>query len=815
MKFFLLLVFIVQALPVQAETIVFGNGSTISGRVGSLKDNIIQFHSNGYFTYYLNTIRDVTVDDEANAEEKIKQERAIKRLHQVIDREKFLKSDLTRQVNTLLLNRQFRQLDALAETLLREKQRFPSGRMKEAVFYYGVDRDLKKANAEYFRKRMLLIDEWINATGSETAHIASMHLAIGYAWAYRGGGYSNTVTKENSKKFISILDTALKKGEHLRYSGTKNISVYAKLISIYKTRRGNNDYIQKLAIEGARIEPYYYGLHKSTITALLPKWGGSREDVKTYIQRTSEKYGRKTDKKDMYFRLVQDVFEKAKEKNFPFYQFNWRRVKDSFNAYVNLYPVTEKHYHSMAKMAGAFNDRAAVTEYLSFTSQQWNHFAKSIWKRKTTLNQFVEWANEEESPEFTKMLVNFLSDTLLLDIDETLKIYILSGGNLDEKDAYGNTLLHYAVTSNNSRYVYTLLKAGANPATQDRYGRNALYIAASLGNKSTIDTMLSTGVDVSALSSSKRTVAHAAADKGFTHLLEKFIALDSGLLNSVSSHGKTPLHRAASNGYSGTVEYLLQHPDIEADVQDKRGYTALHYASSKNHLATVKILADHGVNTALLTKKYQYSALNFAEEYQFNELAIYLKSVGATINTHVISQVDRDRAVELYDEAGAFFKPGQHEKAISLMEEAIAVNPNYALAHHGMAILYLYYAKDYALAETFIMQAFKLNAKDAESHYTAGRIYYAMGDIAKSKPFFQKYVKMSPDTYNTQDLKNNYAHLLKDTVGASTTMSKHSSFINSLRSAIQQYKTFLLAGCSIALLLLLLIRRRQSKKQSV
>lgn len=805
---YILWLLILQSSLVTAETIVFEDKSTVSGRIGELSDDIVKFYGEGYFAYPLNTIRDIEVDGSASSEERDRQEKNVLRLRQVIDQEVFLKTDLTRQVNTLLLNREFGELDRLAKTLRDGNQRFPSGRLKEAEFYYGVDRDLKKANVEYFRKRMVLVDEWISTTNSETANIASMHLASAYAWAYRGGGYANTVTKESWKKFSDILSGALNKGERLLAEGTQNPLVYAKLIHIYKTRKNNNQYINKLAIEGARLDPYYYGLHEVTLTALLPKWGGSVDEVKTYVQRVHEKYGRIAGKEDVYFRLVLDVFEKEEESKFPRYKFYWSRVETSFTAYISQYPVTEFHYYSMAKMAGAFGDREGVKKYLSLTSGQWNHFAKSVWKKKATLERFQQWANEEESPEFSKLLTSFLLNTFPVDIDDALRIYVLSGGNLDKTDVYGDTPLHHAINNNNIEFALKLLALGADPEKQDRYGRNSLYIATSLGRTRLVDQLLKAGVDVTGRSSSGRTVAYIAAGKGFTALLEKFIALDSSLLNSKTVFNSTPLHRAATKGYTDTVKRLLEYPEIDVDAQDNHGYTPLHRAVSKNHIGIVSALVEHGVNTAISTTKYNYTALNLAEHHQLDGLVDYLRSVNAVANVDIVSKVDRDRAVALYDEAGAYFKPGQYQKALSLIKEAIAANPNYAVAHHGMANLHLYHLKDAAAAEKYILQTLAIDPNNAESYYTAGRVYYAMGDIAKSKPFFQQYVKKAPDTYNTQDLKNNYRHLLGEN-NNSVLPTDSLNITDSLLFKIDQHRQTIVTVLILFIILLLLIRQRK------
>lgn len=794
-------------MPVWAETLVLDNGRAISGRIGDLKANIVKFYGEGgYFTYKLDRIRDFTIDQDLSPEQKIKQQENVRRLRKVIDKEKFLIADFEKKVSGLFMNKKYSQLDDLATQLIEKKERFPSGLLKIA-FLYDALRPASKSDGEY-QKHLLLVDDWMSTTKSETSQVASIYLANRYAWLKRGGGYSNTTTKKGRRQFSSIMQKNVEAGELLRQEYTSDVTLFSKLINAHLAVGTDKRYIKKLAIEAARIDPYYYRLHSVMINALLPRWGGSYEEVKTYIQRLAAKYGRDgLGHEDLYFRLIRLTYEKMNDDEFSRYQFNWSRIQRSFAVYEKNYPINEYDYHLMARLSGLFGDRESTKKFLSSTTQQWNFLSKRLWKKKSILQQFSEWAYQPLTPEFSDILTTFLSNKLPLNIEDILRIYIASGGDINRGDVYGNTLLHHAVKNNNLLLSHLLLKLGADVNQRNTLFRTPLYSAAWRNRSALVDVFLSESqVDES-------NVKHAffiSAKYGFNSQVQSFLKHTPALLNTVNNSGFTALALAASKGHVDTVKLLLNYDDVNLEVMNNAGSSVLHLAVVNNHQELVELLAQAGANVNI-ENKYHYTPLNLAEQEGLNPLAQYLRSVGGVSNKDIISLKDRREAKALYDQASPYFQSDSYQKAIPLLVQSIAKNPLDGLSHHGLAVIYLYHAKEYALAKEHILRSIELSPNDTESYYTAGRVYYAMGEIDQSKPFFQKYVKLAPDTYNTQDLKNNYAFLLD--INDKSSPLEGATLSHQVKRLLVENRQFLMAGFSILLLILVMIRLRRKKSQ--
>ena len=799
LKYITLAVLVMNVSLSHSETLTLGSGLVVSGRIGELEDNILKFYADKYYAYPLSDIRDIKPDKGIDRAEKEKQLANITRLNKVINRAKYLSRDIKVLTNSMLLNKKYSQLDTMAATLIKENQRFLSGRAKISVFYDGFDMDIPKGDTAKYRQRLLLVDDWVKATGSNTAKIASIHLHSGYAWAYRGTGFSNTVNDIGREKFSEILRNSATKAEAIKMVYTEDLTLFTALINIYKATDSDNTRINKLAIEGARLDPTFYGLYYQTIGALLPKWGGSIDEVKTYVQRVATKYDI-NDKQGLYFRLVKRVFTKVKVKQFPRYRFSWDWVLRSFQAYEKEHELTEYDYHLMARMAGVFGDAKSFNHYLSLTTNQWNHFAQKAWKKKTILEQFTQWANNPADKDFSEILVRFLSQYDVLEFDKLIRVYVFAGGDINRKDVYGDTLLHKAVNEGRTELISLLIDVGADVNAVNGNGQSGLYIASRFNRLAIVKKLVESGGDPKFVTVKKEsTAAHTAAFRGFTDVVRLLIDSEPNLLNQSNNRGFTPLHMAASKGHVQTVNLLLSYAGIELDTQSDTGSAALHFAAKNDHLDIVKQLVSAGANINL-TNNNGHTPLSWAQEQKIEPIASYLKIKGANDSVNVVSSKDRKKSSALYKQSTAFFNANDYPKAQALIAEALEYNPNNALAYHGLAVLNLYHSKDYGEAERNISQSLTLNPNDAESYYTAGRVYYELNQPEKYKPLFQKYVVLAPDSFNTSDLKKNYPHLLttNNTDGATNVVS-----------FISKYKYLILALCFLLVLWLLIRARRR------
>ena len=138
-------------------------------------------------------------------------------------------------------------------------------------------------------------------------------------------------------------------------------------------------------------------------------------------------------------------------------------------------------------------------------------------------------------------------------------LIVLLKHDVNSKDGYGNTPLHWAASSGHTNIVEHLLSKGAEVNSKAGDGRTPLHWAALHGHRKTVVYLLGRGAEV----------------------------------NSKTLSGSTPLLCAASNGHTSTVEYLLN-KGAEVNSKGDDGWTPLRYADQRGHCNVVELLRSKG-----------------------------------------------------------------------------------------------------------------------------------------------------------------------------------------------------------------------------
>ena len=156
---------------------------------------------------------------------------------------------------------------------------------------------------------------------------------------------------------------------------------------------------------------------------------------------------------------------------------------------------------------------------------------------------------------------------------------------VQERYAYGRTLLHEAAAQGSLRIVEFLLQLGADPNARDQWGHTPLYFVGNASHRSNgadvVHVLAQNGANVNAQERLKHcTALHMAARRGNIPVAEAL--LDCGAdIEKRDKLGDTPLHRAVKCGKTDMVVFLLSRG---ADVlaEGKRGLTPLQVARGIN-----------------------------------------------------------------------------------------------------------------------------------------------------------------------------------------------------------------------------------------
>ncbi|KAG8081007.1 hypothetical protein GUJ93_ZPchr0007g5835 [Zizania palustris] len=166
---------------------------------------------------------------------------------------------------------------------------------------------------------------------------------------------------------------------------------------------------------------------------------------------------------------------------------------------------------------------------------------------------------------------------------------------IEQKDSYGNTVLHFAAQKNDARMVRTLLKHKEDFAHEcNTAGQSALHVAANYGSTAAVAELL-------------------------RHCPDAAEMLDRD--------GRNALHIAVSSGKVDAFKCLLRHvrPAEVINRGDKAGDTPLHLAAKLSRIkSALMLLKDHRVDPCLLNREGQSARSLVEERVAAGEMDAYL-----------------------------------------------------------------------------------------------------------------------------------------------------------------------------------------------
>ncbi|MFY9259905.1 MAG: ankyrin repeat domain-containing protein [Gallionella sp.] len=202
--------------------------------------------------------------------------------------------------------------------------------------------------------------------------------------------------------------------------------------------------------------------------------------------------------------------------------------------------------------------------------------------------------------------------------------------------AQAGSFLWDAISSNDIGKTKTLIALGADVNQKNRYGNPIIHHAVSEGNQEIVELLISKGADVNAKGQFDRVALHYANKKGVAKILLEYGAI----VDAPTNYGETPLHWAAQgvNGFGKQVDLvafadvLIAHgADVNRKTGEGRSYkTPLNYAAESNNLTVAKLLIARGADIEGGGSSPLSSA---GMNGDFVEIAQLLVENGAKVNT--------------------------------------------------------------------------------------------------------------------------------------------------------------------------------------
>ena len=176
-----------------------------------------------------------------------------------------------------------------------------------------------------------------------------------------------------------------------------------------------------------------------------------------------------------------------------------------------------------------------------------------------------------------------------------MKLVLEAGANVNSKDDYGKTALHYVHIAD---IAELLISYGADVEARNKWGDTPLHYAR---NREIAEILITHGASVSARGENGATPLHEAMFRGVAEAL----VANGADIEARNSFGNTPLHGQAAHhsGGSAPVGFLIER-GAEVNARNNEGQTPLHIAiDASNQGGIIEELVAKGADINAVDKR--------------------------------------------------------------------------------------------------------------------------------------------------------------------------------------------------------------------
>jgi len=274
-------------------------------------------------------------------------------------------------VVVMLKNGRYTDLEKTLGALLREKKRDKQG---EGLLFRAYEKlcDAKKANPRYER-RISEFKAWLaQVPSSHFANAALGMIHIEWAWHARGGGFASTITAEGHRLFRERLLAARQYLETAYSSDRSDPNVPARLITTAMGLGSDSGEVEKQLKRAVEADPSDHRAFFAKLTCLMPKWGGSREEMFSFAREAA---GKAPPNSKIAMVLANAHWEMYRQSdNDPLYYREpevWKEVKGAHETALKSFPEASNIRNWLARIAYLAGDHETAGREFARIGDDW------------------------------------------------------------------------------------------------------------------------------------------------------------------------------------------------------------------------------------------------------------------------------------------------------------------------------------------------------------------------------------------------------------------------------------------------------------
>ena len=179
----------------------------------------------------------------------------------------------------MLEQKKFKSLNTLFEKLEKNSKKDIS---KEQALFIAYD-----AFSINSKSYLPLLDSWVKATpDSYIPYLARATYNYHLGWFARGGKWASETKEEQFEKMKIYLDKATEDIALSLDINSESVVIYTLLTGISLTQ-GSIENVDRFMLKALKISPASLYVRVAYLNAISPKWGGSLEEMLTYVIESS------------------------------------------------------------------------------------------------------------------------------------------------------------------------------------------------------------------------------------------------------------------------------------------------------------------------------------------------------------------------------------------------------------------------------------------------------------------------------------------------------------------------------------------------
>jgi hypothetical protein len=299
-------------------------------------------------------------------------------------------ANLSREVESRLLNGEFAALDSMAEQQRNQKSRFADGRWKLTAFYDGMhpDDDDKESLWPTYERQL---KRWVESAGarSPTPHVALASFYVSRGWHARGTGYAEEVSPEGWQAFRKDLALA-------RSVLTDSAPISKRCPQWFEEMQGvalgqgwtTSDY-EALFEEAVSREPTYYFYYFEKASFYQSRWYGNRAMLKAFVDdAVARTY--KSEGLTLYARIYWSSEREFGSQMFAPGNVDWTKMKAGFEFMETRYPESNWNRNAFAHFACLARDKTTTKRTLDLIGE---HIAYGAWNSSQEVEYCQRWSS--------------------------------------------------------------------------------------------------------------------------------------------------------------------------------------------------------------------------------------------------------------------------------------------------------------------------------------------------------------------------------------------------------------------------------------